>query len=404
MPIQVSVAEAQERILEGLAILPAETVRLSDCLGRVLAKPVISLIAHPPFDNSAMDGFAVCSQDVRAGETLHVVGTIEAGARPGARISPGQCQRIMTGAPVPEGADAVVMVEDTRVSNERLSIDGLVRPGQHVRRRGEHLQPGQVTIEAGTRIRASEIAMAAYLGLAELQCHRQPRVAILSSGDELVEPGQPLDEGQIYNSNIYALEAQLRQIGCLPVRLPTAKDDPEAIKALLRGVIDQVDAVVTSAGVSMGERDFTLRVLRELGVEVVFWKVAMRPGRPLGFGRRALQPFFALPGNPVSSMVTFELFCRPALEKMQGLTATEPTRVRARLTETIRKKPGMQLFYRCVLSPDPSSDGSGWVARTTGPQDSHLLLSLVEASGLMEIPAEPEVLEAGSNVSVRLWV
>lgn len=401
--IGVSVDEARERILAGLPLLGREAVALDQCLGRVLAEPVISQIEHPPFDNSAMDGFAVRAQDVVPGKPLPVLGTIEAGAEPGASLEPGQAWRIMTGAPIPSGADSVVMVEDTRVADGQLLVTSEVRAGQHLRRRGEHLKPGQTTITPGRRLRPADVAMAAYLGRPSLDCVRQPRVAVLSSGDELVDPGQPLRGGQIYNSNAFALEAQLKQIGCLPLRLPTVRDEPARLREALSAVLGDVDAVITSAGVSMGERDYTLGVLRDLGVEVVFWKVAMRPGRPLGYGRReagsgALQPFFALPGNPVSSMVTFELFCRPALEKMMGLDSQEPTRVQARLLEPIQKKAGMQLFYRCLLE----SDQQGWTARTTGSQESHLLLSLVQAQGLLELPAEAELLEAGTRVSVRL--
>ena len=396
----VTVDEARTLILADLVALPPETVPLAACLGRVLAEPITSSHAHPPFDNSAMDGYAVRCQDVTPGVVLKVAGTIEAGGRPGRALEAGEAYRIMTGAVMPPGADSVVMVEDTRVvSEERVEINARAERGQHLRRKGEHLSPGQVAIPAGRRIRPSEVAMLAYLGFSQPRCTRQPRVAILSTGDELVEPGTPLQDGQIYNSNAYALEAQVAALGCLPVRLPLVGDDPEKIRACLGRVLPEVDAVVTSAGVSMGDRDFTLQVLRELGVEVVFWKVAMRPGRPLGFGRRGQQPFFALPGNPVSSIVTFELFCRPALEKMLGLPEQEPVRIQARLSEIIHKKVGMQLFYRCRIQ----RDGDEWVTRPTGPQDSHLLVSLVEADGLMELPAERDEIPKGSLVQVRIW-
>ena len=395
----IPVDEAVERILDRVEPLGARPCDLSQCLGLVLAQDLIAREAHPPFDNSAMDGFAVCSAD-GTGE-FPVLEDIAAGLWPSHTVTPGNISRIMTGAPMPPGADAVVMVEDTRkLDDHRIQILRSVAPRENIRYRGEHLAEGQVAVPAGTLINAAGLAMAAYLGYARPLCHPRLSVGVVSTGDELVEPdskGQwSLGPGQIRNSNAYGLEAKLKQVGCEVVRLPALPDDPHQIARALRQQLETQDVLITSAGVSMGEKDYMLAVLRDLGAELHFWKVAMRPGRPLGFGTWQGKPIFALPGNPVSSMVTFEIFCRPALLKMLGHQDLRVPTETALSTERLVKKEKLRLYYRCRLK---LAEGQLW-ATSTGPQDSHRLHSLVQADALMILPENQSVIEKGQPLQV----
>lgn len=388
----LSVREALERILAPIEALGASPFSLSESVGLTLAEDVTSGEDQPPFDNSAMDGYALRSEDTPG--TLEVVEAITAGRVPQKALGPGQASRINTGAMLPEGADAVVMVEHVSVAGQSVTVPDNIPPGENLRRAGEHLKQGETILERGRLVTPAALSMAAYLGYPQLRCHNRPRVAILSTGDELVEPGQPLNPGQIRNSNSYALEAQVRTAGGVPLRLPIAPDNPAIIERTLREALPQVDAVVTSAGVSMGEHDFVLEVLEKLGGRLDFWKIRMRPGKPLGFGSLEGKPFFGLPGNPVSSMVGFEIFVRPALLKMQGRRNLEPHRIQATLGEKVEKRKDFTFFYRCRLD--------GTTAYLTGPQGSHMLRSLVLADGLMELPEPVEHLAAGQPVAVRL--
>lgn len=392
----ISVDRALETILEKVEPLPARPFLLGESLGLALAQEVVCQEAHPPFDNSAMDGFAVRSQDVaQAPCTLEIVEEISAGAPPKRTVGPNQAAKIMTGAVMPDGADCVVMVELTQSTASQVTILAPAVANENVRFRGEHLQPGKSVLQSGHRLNPSAISLAAYLGFATLDCVPPVRVSIVSSGDELVEPGCLLGPGQIFNSNSYGLEAKARQLGCDTSRLPVVADDLEALKNVLRQQLEIQDAVITSAGVAMGEKDYVLRALADLGVEITFWKVAMRPGRPLGFGIAPNgKPVFALPGNPVSSLVTFELFCRPALLKMMGRTESAVLK-QARLTERLTKKPGLRLYLRAVES--------GNSICTTGSQGSHLLSSLVQANALLIFPEELQTLEIGDEVSYWDW-
>lgn len=395
----LTVEEALERILSQTGPTPARPVRLSDCPGLVLAQQVVAREAHPPFDNSAMDGYAVRSQDTLSAsseqpQSLAVVEEISAGRPPTRSLEAGQASQIMTGAMVPAGADAVVVVEEVKLEGDRVTLGRPVAKGANIRRAAEHLALGQVVLAPGTRLTPAAVSMAAYLGYPELLCHPRPRVAILATGDELVEPGEPLAQGQIRNSNSYALEAQVAQAGALPLRLPIAPDDPGAIADLIREHLDEVDAVITSAGISMGSRDHVLAVLKSLGGQLDFWRVRMCPGKPFGFGTLAGKPFFGLPGNPVSSMVGFEVFVRPALLKMMGRRRLDPHSIQARMGETVTKRPGLTFFYRCRLE-----EGRAFLA---GPQGSHVLRSLLLADGLLELPEGLERVEVDEPVKVRL--
>jgi molybdopterin molybdotransferase len=398
MQFPVPVDEAVRRIVERVEPLAARPFSVAESLGLVLSEPLLAGEDHPPFDNSAMDGFAVRSGDVPG--TLEIVEEIDAGSVPTRSLSAGQTARIMTGAPMPAGADAVVMVEySTRKEPHLVELSRGARAGENVRRRGEHLRAGQVALAPGQPLTPAGVALAAYLGYPQVSCNPRPRVAVVSTGDELTEPQGdrwPIGPSQIRNSNAYGLEAKLKQLGCPTTRLPAVADDPKVIAAVLREQLETHDALVTSAGVSMGEKDYVLRVLRELGAELVFWKVAMRPGRPLGFGTWKGKPIFALPGNPVSSLVTFEIFCRPALLKMMGRQAAAPQLTPARLGESLSKPAELRLYYRCRVHRE---DDQLW-AVSTGRQDSHLLNSLVEADALMILPEGLTQLEKGDEVQL----
>lgn len=399
----ISVDEALGVILERVAPLPPVPVPLSEALGLVLAEDLVAREDHPPFDNAAMDGYAVRACDT-AGATperpaeLDLVEELFAGAVPTRAVGPGQACAITTGGVIPEGADAVVRVEETRRSPDRVLVERSAREGQNLRRAGEDVRRGQRVLARGTVLGPAEIGMAAALGYPRVSCHRRPRVALVSVGDELLEPDRPLSPGKIRNSNAYALEAQARHLGAMPLRLPLVPDRLEAVQQTLARALEEADLVVSSAGVSVGERDYVRTALEHLCGELVFWRVRMRPGKPVGFGVARGVPFFGLPGNPVSCMVGFEVFVRPALLKRMGHTRLDPPVVEARLGEAVDKPRGLRTFVRCRLS----RRGGDWVAVSTGPQGSGLLRSMVLADGLMDLPEEPSRLEAGERVRVRL--
>ncbi|MEW6280559.1 MAG: gephyrin-like molybdotransferase Glp, partial [Candidatus Eremiobacterota bacterium] len=320
---------------------------------------------------------------------------IPAGSVPPFRVGPGQAAPIMTGAMLPEGADACVMVEDSRLDEGRVHLERAVSVGENVRRRGEHLQTGEVVVRAGRPVRPADVAMAASLGYPALSCIPRPRVAILSTGSELVEPGLPLAPGKIRDSNSYALEALVLSAGAQPLRLGVVPDRPATLEEAVRRAVSSADVLITSAGVSVGEHDYVRAALEKMGGQLALWRIRMRPGKPLAFGCAGLVPMFGLPGNPVSTMVGFEIFVRPALARMLG-RAWQPRRLEARLGEPLRKKAGFRMFLRCRLS----RNGEGWTAATTGSQGSHILRSMVEADGLMDLSEDVESLAAGDRVTV----
>lgn len=401
----LAVAEAQRRILARIRRLPSERVPLDRARGRVLADPVVASADLPPWDNSAMDGYAVRAADVGPGIALPVSIDVPAGAAPSRALAPGTAARIMTGAPVPLGADAIVPVERTEGPGgeaafaevgESVRFTAPVAPGDHVRHRGEDVRAGAVAVPAGAACGPAEIAMAATVGCATLSVHCRPRVAIVSTGDELVDIDQAGAPGRIVNGNAYGVAAQVEDAGGEPWRLPIAPDELEAIRSLVEAALT-ADAVVTIGGVSVGTRDHVKGALEEAGVALEFWRVAMRPGGPMAFGATADgRPVFALPGNPVSAHVTFHLFARPALRLMCGHARILPQPVRARLTETIRPHPGKACYLRARI--DAAEDG--WLATTTGPQGSALLSSLVGADALIVVPPGAAPLSAGTEVEV----
>lgn len=400
----ISFEEARARILEAVPAPRHERVQLLAALGRVGAEDVTAPRDHPPWDNTAVDGFAVRAADTAGAgperpAVLKVIETVPAGRLPTRSVGAGQATRIMTGAPMPEGADAVVMVEDTAARGEQVAVHAAAEPRENVRPRGEDVRAGQVVIHSGTLLRPAELGMLASFGRSQVRVTRRPRVGILSTGDELAEIDEPVTPERIVNVNSWALAAQVREAGAEPVVLGIAPDRPEAIRsAIAEGL--STDVLLISGGVSMGDYDFVKDVLSELGGGLAFWQVRIKPARPLAFGTVGQVPAFGLPGNPVSSMVSFEVFVRPFLRRAMGHRELERPVVKAVLTERVRKAPGRRFFLRAVVSPDGAG---GYQARTTGPQGSGVLTSMVLANGIMDLPEPLEgPLEPGETVSVRL--
>jgi len=393
-----SFEDARRLILGHVAVLPAETVPLHGAAGRVLAADVVMPWDLPGWDNSAMDGFAVRSTDCTGPTRLRVTGYLPAGGLPTGAVGAGEAIRIMTGAPLPPGADAIAPLEDVEEAGDAIALRAAVRPGAHVRRRGEDLRSGEVALSAGTVVGPGEVSVLASAGRLSVPVVRQARVAILSTGDELVEPGQPIHPGQICDSNGVALAAAVRLAGGEPIALGIARDDRPALRVLLeRGL--EADLLLTSAGVSAGDRDLVREILDELSVRQVFWKVDIKPGRPTAFGVRGRTPVFSLPGNPVSSLLTFEQFVRPALLRMMGHRRIFRPLRPAVLAEPLAKAPGRVAFVRVRLSR--RQDGA-LLATTAGNQETGILKTLLRADGLAIIPADQGTLEAGQVVPVQL--
>jgi molybdopterin molybdotransferase len=397
-------------VLEHTAPLGPEPVELEEALGRVLAEPVTSAASIPAFDNSAMDGFAVRAADTEgAGEnspvTLEVVAESRAGAPAGRGLEPGQAIAISTGAVLPDGADAVVRVEDTNGARGRVAIRTAAREGTNVRRSGEDVSAGDRVLEAGTEIGPAEAGVLAAVDRPRLVCGRRPRVAVLTTGDELLEPGEPLRPGAIRNSNAYAVGGLVERAGATLAWTEIVPDDDESTKTSLERAL-ACDITVVCGGVSVGEHDHVRSALERLGVEQAFWGVALRPGKPTWFGVAPRNPaagpgrslVFGLPGNPVSAMVTFILFARPAVRAMLGAAADPRQRATAILDQDYAKSPGRAhlLRVRLELADD------GWHATPTGNQGSHVLTSMLGADALAIIPTESGDVAAGERVEIEL--
>jgi molybdopterin molybdotransferase len=383
----LTVEEALEQILGRARPLGAERIDARRALGRVLAEPVVSGREIPPWPNSSMDGYAVRAADTdRAPVTLAVAGRITAGALPSRRLRPGEAMRIFTGAPLPDGADAVVPQEDVDAAGDRVTITRPVAAGAYVRPRGEDVRGGDRVLDPGCAIGPAEIGLLATLGHSPVLVHRRPRVAILSTGNELAEFGSEPGPGQIPNTNTYTLMAQVTAAGGEPIDLGVAPDDLEAIAERLRWGMD-ADVLLSSAGVSVGELDLVREALTRAGAELHLWRVAMRPGKPITFGSLGDRLVFGLPGNPVSAMVTFELFVRPALRRLAGLRSIDRPRLRARALEPIPNPGRRRGYLRVTLA----RDGDEYVARLTGEQGSAILRSMVLADGLAVVPGDTTI-------------
>ncbi len=404
-PNALPVAQAQDFIARLVPRVQAvESLALRSALGRVLARDIVSPIDVPSRDNSAMDGYALRAADLAAsGDTLiRIAGTAYAGAQHSGAVGPGQGLRIMTGAVMPGGLDTVVPQEFTRTEADgRVCIPaGTVQAGDNRRLRGEDLARGDAALQAGRILTPADLGLMASLGQAEVPVYRRLRVAFFSTGDELRSIGQPLDEGCVYDSNRYTIWGMLTRLGFEVLDLGVVRDEPEALRAAFTQAAACADAVITSGGVSVGEADHTKQVMKQLG-EVLFWKIAMRPGRPMAIGRigtgeqQAL--LFGLPGNPVAVMVTFYAFVRDALLAMSGATPQSLPMLRAVSTEALRKKPGRTEYQRGIVSQ--AGDGR-WQVRITGAQGSGILRSMSQANGMVVLHHGQGHVAAGDLVDV----
>ena len=399
---RLSVGEASAHMLAGIMPVAEERVDLRASLGRALARDVVSPVSLPPWDNASMDGFAVHAADIRGASAtapvrLRVVETIAAGRRGRFALSEGAAVRIMTGAPVPEGADSVVRVEDTGGGPDLVEIRDDRDAGANIRAAGEDVRAGTVVVRAGTILGAAHLGVLASVGCARPHVHRRPRVAILATGDELV-PVEGFDEvlagDRIVSSNTYSLAAAVREAGGEPVQMVIAPDDPDAIAHCL-GQAEGADLILTSGGVSVGDFDYTREVVARLGGELSLWRVRMRPGAPLGFGRLFGAPWLGLPGNPVSALVTFELFGRPVLRALAGASRPHRRSVPVVVDEPITLRAPLTHFLRCVLS---DGDDHSLHARLTGSQSSGMLTSMSSADELLIVPPEPAAIVAGARL------
>lgn len=395
----LSVEAAQQCVLESVAVLGAESVKLEQSLGRVLAEEVRANRDQPPYDISAMDGYALRSADLaNIPATLKIVEDIKAGDMPTKTLEYGQCARIMTGAPMPQGADAVIRVEDTEaLPDNRVQINQAVKPGNDIRRLGENMRNGEVVLASGTEITPGVIGVLATVKRAQAQVYRRPRVAILSTGNELEGLDEPVDPNKIPDSNSYALMAQSQALGIEPTLLGIARDDPDELARYLRRGLE-FDVLLVSGGTSVGVHDYVRPTIEALGAQMLFWRVAMKPGRPVAFGKVGEKTIFGLPGNPVSSMVCFEQFVVPALRRMMGHTRTYRRTIAARLTHNVKHQPGRTEFIRVILAKEEG----GYAATSTGPQGSGMLLSMAREDGLLVVPSASAGLAAGEQVTVQL--
>lgn len=399
-PASLTVDQAWERIFTDIApVRGVERINVRRSLGRVLATDVLSDVDVPSDDNSAMDGYALRGTDLPASGTvtLHVVATVLAGHSYGEPLQPGECVRIMTGAPMPRGADTVVIQEKAERQGDEVRITADNKPGQNVRGAGEDLARGQCVLSSGQRVGPAELGMLGSMGLVEVSVYRKLRVAYFSTGDELRSAGTPLEPGQIYDSNRYTLHAVLERLGVEATDMGVIPDAPDTMEQAFSDAASFADAIVTSGGVSVGEADHVKAILRKLG-NVGFWKIAMRPGRPLAFGTIGQAYFFGMPGNPVSVVATWYQFVQPALQRLRGETLSKPLRFRVRTTQKLRKRPGRTEFQRGILQQDASGE---LTVSNTGSQGSGILRSVSMANCFIVVPHDAGTIEAGEYVEVQ---
>ena len=396
-PHLIPVEKALEIVLDNARALPTENVDFQDAPGRVLAEVVVSDLDLPPFPRSAVDGFAVRSADVKSPPSqLRVVGVVPAGVLPAFHVNGGEAAQVMTGAPVPEGADAVQMVEKTRLQGERVEILEAVGSGKNIAPRGDEVKEGDIVLGKGTRLDAASVAVAATVGKVKLTVGRRARLAVIATGDELIDPASKPERGKIRNSNAFSLVAQARCAGAEVRNLGVAKDTEESLRRLIRDGLAG-DVLLLSGGVSMGRFDLVEGVLGELGVRTLFDRVALKPGKPLVFG---ISPggglVFGLPGNPVSTMVTFELFVRPALAKMEGCDEPRRPLLSATLRDSLSSKGTRRAFLPGWIEPE----GSGIAAHPISTRGSADIVAFSKANALLIVPEDEERLAAGQTVEV----
>ena len=399
----IQVQEALDKILCQIQFKGVERVPLGQALGRVLTEDVVSRINNPPLDNSAMDGYAVIAEDIQSATPenpvkLEMIEEIAAGYTAKGTLKPGQTMRIMTGAPIPPGADAVLMQEDTQKDdgNAILCLDK-ADVAENIRRAGEDVKIGEGVIKKGTTLSPAHIGMLAVIGRSQIAVSQRPTVSILSTGDEILELDETPQGPQIFNSNGHMLAAQIKSAGGIPVYLGIAKDTEKDLMEKFEWAL-KADIVVSSGGVSVGDYDLVKSSLQKMGQDMLFWKVAMKPGKPLAFGRIGKTPIFGLPGNPVSSFVSFEQFVRPSLRKVLGCSDLSHKTVQAKLTRTINKKPGRLHFLSSIVS---WTDGE-YTVTPAGEQGSGILKSAANANGLLIFPLEAEEIKQGQEVAVQL--
>jgi molybdenum cofactor synthesis domain-containing protein len=401
----IPLADARRRVLDAVAPLPARSVPLRQARGLVTASDTVAAELIPPFANTAVDGFAVRAVDVAGASpqrpaSLEIVGTLAAGAAYEGTVAPGEAVWIMTGAPLPAGADAMVMVEDSRVGGDGRRVDLLasVQPGDHVRPAGSDVRPGDLVVPTGTVLTPAHLGVLASLGVTEVLVHPRLRVGVISTGDELIDGPQPLGPGQIRDSNRYTLLALLAEIGAEPVDLGLIRDVETDVAAAFERGAAACDALISSGGVSMGEFDMVKRVLTRLG-EMNWMQVAIKPAKPFAFGHVGGKPVFGLPGNPVSSMVSFELLALPALWTMMGRTVVDRPRVRATAPEGLARRPDGKIhFFRVAAVYDPAA---GYQVRSAGGQGSHQLTAMAAADALAVVP-DGEGVPPGGDVEAIL--
>jgi molybdopterin molybdotransferase len=395
-----SVGAFLERLVSPVA--QTEKVGVLDALGRVLAADLVSPISVPPHDNSAMDGYAFDGAQLSAGALqLEVMGTALAGKAWQGKVGAGQCVKIMTGAIMPAGLDTVVPQEFTKTLGDgRVEVPaGLLQPGDNRRHAGEDLMQGQPALRAGERIGPAACGLIASLGIAQVEVFRRLKVAYFSTGDEILTLGDAPREGAVYDSNRYTVHGMLRRLGCEVIDLGVVRDVPARLEQAFRDAASRADAIITSGGVSVGEADFTKAMMKKLG-DVAFWKIAMRPGRPMAVGRIGEAALFGLPGNPVAVMVTFLAFVRPALLRMMGARDTQPVLLKARSGEAMRKKAGRTEYQRGMVT---RTAGGGLEVRTTGNQGSGVLSSMVQANGLIVLHHAQGNVAIGDEVDVMMF-
>ncbi len=402
MLLDVEVEQALDIVLRSVSPLEQETRPLLECLGSVLAEEVPADMDIPPFDNSAMDGYAVIAADTVAATaqkpvTLRVIADLPAGYPPPALVRPGEAVRIMTGAPMPPGTDAVIRTEDVQRGDGVVLISRQVSQGYDLRKAGEDVRKGQIILSNGTVIRPAEIGMLATLGRTQAQVVRRPRVAVLTTGDELVAPDEPVTPGKIRNSNLYSISAQVKACGGEPVPLGVARDRAADLEDKIRQGITDADMLLTSGGVSVGDYDVVKTVLARMG-EILFWRVKMRPGAPVTFGRIRGKPMFGLPGNPSASMVAFEQFVRPAILKMSGRSRLRRRQVEATLEEGVKNRVGVRNFLRAIATEEKGE----WRVRPAGSQGSGILRTMVLSNALLVIPEVVGRLQPGDRATVQL--
>lgn len=401
-PNSMPVPKAREYIRAVLKpVSTVERLHIRSALGRVLSDDVISPVDVPGHDNSAMDGYAVRFSDLKQDleVKLQLVGTAFAGNPFDGRVDAGQTVRIMTGAVVPDGCDTVIMQERASPSGNEVSVTAVPKAGTNTRKAGEDLRKGEAALKRGQLVRPAELGLLASLGIGEISVYRRLRVAFFSTGDELVSVGQQLGAGQIYDSNRYTLYGMLTRAGCEILDMGVIRDTPEAVEEAFVQASAAADVIITSGGVSVGEADYVKQVLESLG-EVLFWKIAMKPGRPLAYGKIGDAHFFGLPGNPVAVMVTFYQFVRDALARLQGQVDVKPLpTMKVVCTAPIKKAPGRTEFQRGLLSQDV---GGQWTVRPTGDQGSGILSSMSQAHCFIVLSTETGSLEAGATVDIQL--